>query len=329
MHETTLRVGILGATGYTGRELVGLLPRHPGAEIRVATSESEAGRPLKSLHPSAPDVPLSPAEGADLERCDVVFSCLPHGESLLWCGRAREAGARVIDLSADLRVPSAETPAWGREAVYGLTELRREEIPAAAVVANPGCYPTAALLALAPLLSRGLVAGPVSIQAASGVTGAGRSLKRELLFAEIAEDFRAYAAGNRHRHLAEMRAEAGRIAGGAGPELVFSPHLLPVRRGILETILVPLIEPAPVDPLGPWREDYAGEPFVSVGSDPPSLRDVVGTNRVAISAFRVEGLETPHLQVFAALDNLLKGAAGQAVQNFNLMAGFPETEGLA
>jgi N-acetyl-gamma-glutamyl-phosphate reductase len=167
------------------------------------------------------------------------------------------------------------------------------------------------------------------VSAASGVTGAGRSPRRELLFAEVAEDFRAYSPGNGHRHLAEMRAEAARITGGPPPCLVFSPHLLPVRRGILETILVPLAGPAPRDPLELWKEDFAGEPFVEVVPSPPSLRDVVGTNRVAISASVVQGVDAPHLQLFAAIDNLLKGAAGQAMQNFNLMSGRPETEGLA
>lgn len=256
-------VGVLGATGYTGRELLRLLTGHPAVRIAVATSESEAGRPLRGVERRAPELALVRAEDADLAACQVVFSCLPHGDSARWTERARGAGARVVDLSADLRVPGAETPAWAAGAVYGLPELHREVIQGAELVANPGCYPTAALLALAPLLRRGLVAGPVVINAASGVTGAGRSPKRELLFAEVAEDFRAYAVGNVHRHLAEMRHQAAGLAGGGAPELVFTPHLLPVRRGILETIYVPLREPLD-DPEAPWAEDYAAEPFVEV-----------------------------------------------------------------
>jgi N-acetyl-gamma-glutamyl-phosphate reductase len=213
--------------------------------------------------------------------------------------------------------------------VYGLPELHRERIGGARLVANPGCYPTAALLALAPLLRRGLVAGPVLISAASGVTGAGRSPKRELLFAEVAENFRAYGLGNTHRHLHEMRHQAAGLSREGAPELVFVPHLLPVQRGILETIHVPLREPLGATPVELWLGDYADEPFVEVLPDgAPSLRDVVGTNRVAVGVTTVAGVAAPMLQVVAAIDNLTKGASGQAVQNMNLMFGWPETEGL-
>jgi N-acetyl-gamma-glutamyl-phosphate reductase len=331
MNETSIRIGILGATGYTGRELIQLLVRHPGARIVFATSESEAGTPLRRLVRGAPDLSLVRAEEAPLAECDAVFSCLPHGESQRWVERARAAGARAVDLSNDLRVPGADTPSWAREAVYGLPELHRERIRGAELVANPGCYPTAAILALAPLVRRGLIAdGPVIIDAASGVSGAGRSPKRELLFAEVADDFRAYAVGNVHRHLAEMRDQTGRLAGGAGPELVFTPHLLPVPRGILETIYVPVRdELAAGDALGIWTEDYRGEPFVEVLPDrTPALRDVVGSNRVSIGVTPVAGVGSPLLMVVAAIDNLLKGAAGQAVQNLNLMFGLEETAGL-
>lgn len=327
-NNATARVGVLGATGYTGRELVRLLARHPRARVAFATSESEAGRPLRGLVASAPDLTLVRAGDAPLGEADVVLSCLPHGESQAWAERARVAGARVVDLSADLRVPSAATPEWARGAVYGLPELHRERIAGAELVANPGCYPTATLLALAPLLRRGLVAGPVIVVAASGVTGAGRSPKRELLFAEVAEDFRTYAAGNTHRHLAEMRDQAGQLARGAAPELVFAPHLLPVKRGILATIHVPLAAPLD-DPEALWVEDYAREPFVQLlPGATPSLAHVVETNRVAIGVSVVQGVAAPMLQVVAAIDNLVKGAAGQAVQNLNLMLGFRETEGL-
>jgi N-acetyl-gamma-glutamyl-phosphate reductase len=320
-------VGVLGATGYTGRELLGLLARHPGVRVVAASSESEAGRPLREVVPRAPEGVLRRAEDVDLAACEVIFSCLPHGDSARWAERARAAGARVVDLSADLRVP-ASAPEWARGAVYGLPELHREIIRGAELVANPGCYPTAAILALAPLLRAGVVAGPVVIYAASGVTGAGRSPKRELLFAEVAEDFRAYAVGNTHRHLAEMRAQAGALGNGHTPELVFTPHLLPVRRGILETLYVPLR--APLDaPETLWAEAYAEEPFVQVvRGRTPSLVDVVETNRVAIGVAPVAGVSAPMLVVVAAIDNLLKGAAGQAVQNFNLMLGLDETEGL-
>ena len=295
-NRAVVRAGVLGANGYTGREAVRLLARHPRVEIVFATSQSEAGHPLRSLDRAAPELALVRAEDAELAACDVVLSCLPHGESARWAERALAAGARVVDLSADLRVPGADTPEWARGAVYGLPELHRERIAGAGLVANPGCYPTAALLALAPLLRAGLLAGPAIVNAASGVTGAGRSPKRELLFAEVAEDFRAYGVGNTHRHL--------------------------------ETIHVTLREPLE-DPEELWAAAYADEPFVEVTRGrTPSLADVVGSNRVAVGVAAVAGVSAPMLTVVAAIDNLVKGAAGQAVQNLNLMSGLPETEGL-
>jgi N-acetyl-gamma-glutamyl-phosphate reductase len=324
-----VRVGVLGASGYAGQEAIRLLARHGKADVALASSESEAGAKLSRLVRGAPDLALTRIEDADLASCDAVFCCLPHGESAKWARAAREAGAKVVDFSNDLRVIGEATPAWAKDAVYGLPELHRARIADADVVANPGCYPTAAILALAPLLRRGLVAGPVIVDAASGVSGAGRSAKRDLLYAELAEDFRAYGVGNVHRHLAEMRDQAAALNGGSTPELVFTPHLLPVKRGILETIYVPLA--APLDePLRPWLDDYAGEPFVEIREDRlPTLADVTGTNLVSIGVQTVADVSRPLLIVVAAIDNLLKGAAGQAVQNLNLMFGFDEAEGLA
>jgi N-acetyl-gamma-glutamyl-phosphate reductase len=328
MDNYPLNIGILGAGGYSGREAARLLSSHPRARIAFATSESEAGTPLSRMVRGAGDVMLMRAENAPLAECDAVLLCLPHGESLKWAARAREAGAKVVDLSSDLRVRTPQMPAWAREAVYGLPELHREQIAGADLVANPGCYPTAALLALAPLIDQDLIDGPVIIDAASGVTGAGRSPKKELLFGEVAEDFRAYAVGNVHRHLAELRDQAVMLGGGTAPELVFTPHLLPVKRGILETIYVPLRERVET-PFRLWDNAYAGEPFVEVMDDRmPSLSDVVGSNRVALGATMVDGVQKPMLLVVAAIDNLVKGAAGQAVQNLNLMFGLEETEGL-
>jgi N-acetyl-gamma-glutamyl-phosphate reductase len=213
-----------------------------------------------------------------------------------------------------------------------MPELYREEIRGARLIANPGCYPTAAILSLVPLARRGLISdAPVIINAASGVTGAGRSPKREFLFAEVAEDYRAYAVGNTHRHLAEMVDQVSRASEeGRVPELVFTPHLLPVRQGILETIYVPLSESLTKDEATRiYREEYADEPFVEVLAEgTPKLADVVGTNFVSIAATPVERVSTPMLQVIAAEDNLIKGAIGQAIQNLNVMRGWPETEGL-
>ena len=325
MNNYAITAAVLGASGYAGRELCGLIARHPSVRLGVATARADGALRLSG----GTVVALEAIEGASLEGCDVVFSCLPHGESAAWLERA-PAGALLVDLSADLR-PGGATGAHplNRSAAYGLTELARERVRGARVVANPGCYPTAALLALAPALRRGLVAGPVIINAASGVTGAGRSPKAELLFGEVAEDFRAYGLGNEHRHLAEMRAGAESLAGVA-VDLVFTPHLLPIRRGILETIHVPLSEPLDAfDAHALWAADYAHEPFVEVLEDgAPTLRDVVGTNRVSMSVRRVAHVSAPALQIVVAIDNLVKGAAGQAVQNMNLMLGRAETEGL-
>jgi N-acetyl-gamma-glutamyl-phosphate reductase len=329
--ETRARVGVFGATGYAGRELIGLLARHPRVELVFATSESEAGTPLRKVDRAAPPLTLVHADEAPLEGCDAIFSCLPHGASLPLVERARAAGARVVDLSNDLRVRGPQTPGWAEDVVYGLPELHREQIEGAELVANPGCYPTAAILGLAPLLRRGLVAGPVIIDAASGLSGAGRSPKRGLLFAEVAEDFRAYGVGNTHRHLNEMRAEVGKLSGsGPAPELVFTPHLLPVKRGILETIYVPLSDRIEVEEARSyWSADYGDEPFVEVMEEGlPGLVDVSGTNRVSIGISTIAGTSAPLLVIVAAIDNLVKGASGQAVQNLNLMFGWPETEGL-
>ena len=330
MHKNAIQAAVLGATGYAGQELVRLLRAHPRAELIAATSESEAGRTLRPAG-RGPEVRLVAVEDAPFGGCDVVFSCLPHGEGSWAVEAARAAGARVVDLSADLRVPTESVPAWGRGAVYGLPELFREEIRCAELVANPGCYPTAVLVGLAPLIEADLVGGPVVVNAASGVTGAGRGARRDLLFGEVAEEYRPYAVGNAHRHLPEMRAHAGRL-GGRTPELVFTPHLLPVRRGILATMYVPLTEPVvPGEARAFWRDRYAGEPCVEVldaTDGVPSVGMAVGTNRVVVGVFGIDDVTSPALLVVAAVDNLLKGAAGQAVQNMNLCFGLPELEGL-
>ncbi len=280
------------------------------------------------------DVAFVATEDAPLADAELVFSALPHGASKEWVARARDAGARVVDLSSDLRPGNG----CGDGIAYGLTEVMRDRVRGAEVVANPGCYATSILLALAPLVERGLVGRDVTVavSAASGVTGAGNSPKRELLFAEVAEDFRAYAVGNAHRHLAEVRATLGAIAadapidGSADFDLVFTPHLLPVARGILATITVPLADQASNDgdAMQPWREAYGGEPFVELAAEAPSIRDVAHRNVAKIFATRAANVRRPTLLVYAAIDNLVKGAAGQAVQNANVMLGLDETAGL-
>jgi len=315
----TSTAAVLGATGYTGQELVGLLHRHPSIELVAATSESDAGKPVPGTR-----LRYTRAGDVALGAVDVVFCCLPTGDSGVWAKRAVEAGVIGIDLSADLRDP-------GSGAVYGLPELWRSEIRGADLIANPGCYPTGVLLSLAPAVAGGLVdhTRAIVIDAASGVTGAGRSAKRDMLFGEVAEDYRAYGVGNGHRHVPEMRNGLGRLNGGA-PQFVFTPHLLPVRRGILETIYVPLKHELSVGAAAErWSEFYRDEPFVQVITDGlPSLRDVTSRNVVAIGFSQVVDVDAPLLLIVAAFDNLVKGAAGQALQNANIRLGYDEQLGL-
>ena len=352
MHK--LPVGVLGASGYAGRELCALIVQHPALRLHFATANERKG---ESARLGGQDVRFVAHDDAQLERCALVFSALPHGASAPWVRRAREAGAKVVDLSADLRPGSiarevetqlanvtggtahrssaglataTQPPSLIRASPtvpYGLTELNRAEIAAADAVANPGCYPTAILLALAPLAERTLIArgGTVMVSAASGVTGAGFTPRADLLFGEVTEDFRPYAAGNEHRHLPEMTSTLARW--GVDCDLIFAPHLLPVARGILATITVPLAEPLGA-PNALWRERFAGEVFVEIADQPPALRDVVRRNVVRICATTTAKVRTPTLVVYAAIDNLVKGAAGQAVQNANLMLGLPEQQGL-
>ena len=315
---------MLGASGYAGRELCSLILDHPELELAFATANEQRGaRARIGRH----TVEFSAAESTSLADAALVFSALPHGASREWVARAREAGARAVDLSADLR------PGNGCEGIpYGLTELNRKQLRNAPLVSNPGCYPTSVLTALAPLFAQDLVADdcPIVIDAASGVTGAGNSPKRELLFAEVSDDYRAYGfadgRANVHRHLREMRAVANSL--GCPADLVFTPHLLPVARGILATMTVTLRAPIRGETLSPWRDTYAGEPFIELVDEPPALRDVVHRNVVRIAAMPLADTRRPTLLVLSAIDNLVKGAAGQALQNANLMLGLDETAGL-
>jgi N-acetyl-gamma-glutamyl-phosphate reductase len=286
--------------------------------VRVVTATSESESRVDGVR----TVPLAEV----VERwapVDALFSCLPHGVSGQRSVWAQDRGARVVDLSADLRLSST--------AVYGLTEVARPSLGAAGLVANPGCYPTVTLLGLIPLASAGLIDTdrPIIVDAASGVSGAGRSPRRELLFGEVAEDFRAYGAGNTHRHLPEILAGLRPHAGDL--DLVFTPHLLPVRRGILATMHVPVADGMDVTQVQRlFTNAYADEPFVRfLPHRLPTLRDVVHRNLVAIGVVPVAQVRRPMITVVAAIDNLTKGAAGQAVQNMNVMFGLPETQGLA
>lgn len=338
---TALKAGILGATGYTGYELAQILARHPAVEIAFATSEQYAGQRLDVLYPAGPALPLVSADEAPLESVDVVFLCLPHAASAPAAVAALEAGARVIDLSADFRLRDTAVyaewyglehpaPALLEEAVYGLTEFARDRLPEARLVANPGCYPTSVLLALQPVLAAGAVSadrGPLVADSKSGVSGAGRAPKAHTHFVEVAGNFSPYKIGRAHRHLPEME-QAVHDWLPSAPALLFSPHLLPVPRGILSTVYVPLADgwsEGAVRAL--YEQTYCDEPFVRVlpAGEVATLAHVTHSNRCAIGLSPVGDT----LIVTAAIDNLVKGASGQAVQNMNVMWGIEETAGLA
>jgi N-acetyl-gamma-glutamyl-phosphate reductase len=332
-----IRTGVFGASGYTGNELIRILGRHPGVEILFATSQSQAGRQLSELFPGGPDIPLVSPEAALLDKADVVFLCLPHAAAAPAALAALESGARVVDLSADFRLKDAavyaqwygaEHPAADllSEAVYGLTEFARQELPEARLVANPGCYPTSILLALQPVLQGGAVAGTIIADSKSGVSGAGRKPKQATHFVEVVDNFSPYKIGRSHRHLPEI--EQGLAQWNDDPpRLIFSPHLLPVPRGILSTVYVPLKSDWTETTLKSlYEETYAGEPFVKVlpAGQVATLAHANHTNCCAIGIHVTDGT----LILTSAIDNLIKGAAGQAVQNMNVMFALDETTGL-
>jgi N-acetyl-gamma-glutamyl-phosphate reductase len=316
-------VGVLGASGYAGRELCGLIAQHPGLQLAFASANEQRGQRVRI---GSSEVAYVAADDAPLSKAEVVFTALPHGAAATWVGNARATGARVVDLSSDFR-PGAATGASAFTTPYGLTELMRATIPGAEIVANPGCYPTAVLIAIAPLITEGWIVpgATINVSAASGVTGAGYSPRPDLLFAEVAEDFRAYSVGNEHRHLAEMRAVIAKL--GGDNDILFTPHLLPVARGILATITVPVKEYVE-NPAALWRDSYDGEPFIEIADQPPSLKDVVRRNVVRLSVAKAANMRQPTLIIIAAIDNLVKGAAGQALQNANVLLGLEEQTGL-
>ncbi|NTV61973.1 MAG: N-acetyl-gamma-glutamyl-phosphate reductase [Oscillochloris sp.] len=331
-----VRVGIYGATGYTGFELIKLLVRHPKVEIAFATARAAAGQRLSDIFPTLIDLPLVPVEQADLRAVDLIFTCLPHNtpDLIPLVRAALEAGVRVIDFSDTFRIADlAAYTRWRKKehpapdlqqvAVYGLPELHRERIRPARLVANTGCYPLTAILPLYPLVRADLLAeGTVIVDSKSGVSGAGRSLSLKTHFGETHETFSAYSVGRTHRHLPEMEQETGL-------HLIFAPHLLPVYRGILSTIYVnvrPDISPAQVRAA---YDIYAGEPFLRLLPEGrlPELRHVANTMNLVMGVQPVEPERGSYILV-GCVDNLIKGASGQAVQSMNLMLGFEETCGL-
>jgi N-acetyl-gamma-glutamyl-phosphate reductase len=334
-----IRVAIIGATGYTALELVKILLRHPEVEITALTSRNEGNPHVASVHPQlAGRIDLQMAELAPAElasRADVAFSCLPHGVTAPLVPKLLDVGLRVIDLSADYRLNTAESYAewYGHKhpdperlgkVAYGLPELFREQIRGATLIANPGCYPTAAILALAPLIKTGLVApSEIIVDAKSGVSGAGRTLTLTTHFAECNESISAYNIG-RHRHTPEID-QVLSTASGQSVEVIFTPHLVPMDRGILATCYArPLGELGEEKVLATIREFYSHEPFVRVVNHLPGTKDTTGTNFCDITARIVRG----RVITISCLDNLIKGASGAAVQNFNLMHGFAEATAL-
>lgn len=333
------RIAILGATGYTALELIKILLRHPNAEIVAVTSRQEGQPPISTIHPSLTnrlDLPLedlSPAEVA--ARAECVFSCLPHGASAAVIPHLLAAGARVVDFSADYRLNDPEVFAqwYGQKhtdpdrlgkVVYGLPELFREAIPPASLVANPGCYPTTAILALSPLLKAGLVEPTdIIVDSKSGVSGAGRTLKLTTHYPECNESISAYNIG-RHRHTPEID-QILSTAAGQPIEVIFTPQLTPMDRGILTTAYSrPVGAVTEEKVMETLREFYADEPFVRVVDHLPGTKDCANTNFCDITARVVRG----RVLTISCIDNLIKGASGAAVQNFNLMFGYPETTSL-
>jgi N-acetyl-gamma-glutamyl-phosphate reductase len=339
MRQTTDKhsVAVFGAAGYAGSLAAHLLWRHPDFELTAITSRSDAGRVLSDVYPQH-RVPLTLAAldlDHDAEGLDAAVVAYPHGAAAPLVAQLRERGVKVVDLSADFRLRDLATyeewykphpaPALIEQAAYGLPELYRQQIADADLVANPGCYPTATVLALAPLARAELLADVV-VDAKSGVSGAGRGANDKTHFVSVDENVNAYGVP-RHRHTPEIEQELAAL--GSPVKITFTPHLLPLDQGELVSCYVTLTDPdlptARVQDL--YREAYAGEPFVEIASEPAGVRAVRETNICRISVHRDE--RTGRVIVFAAIDNLWKGTASQAVQNLNLMFGLAESQGIA
>jgi N-acetyl-gamma-glutamyl-phosphate reductase len=341
-----VKVGIVGGTGYTGVELLRLLAAHPEVELAMITSRSETGMPVAEMFPNLRghvDLAFSAPDPDALASCDVVFFATPNGVAMQSVPDLLAAGVKVIDLAADFRLKDADEwaqwyeqphacPSLLDEAVYGLPEVNRAVIKDARLIANPGCYPTAVQLGLLPLLEKGLVdTGRLIADCKSGVSGAGRKASVSALLCEASESFKAYGVAG-HRHLPEIR-QGLNIVIGSEVGLTFVPHLTPMLRGIHATLYATLIDsshpdatPAALQTL--FEERYADEPFVDVlpAGSHPETRSVKGANTCRIAVHRPQGGDT--VVVLSVIDNLVKGAAGQAVQNMNILCGLPETAGL-
>ena len=339
MAEKNIKVGIVGGTGYTGVELLRLLAQHPRCELTAITSRKEAGMAVAEMFPNLRghvSLKFSEPAAAGLEHCDLVFFATPNGVAMQEARALVDAGVRIIDLAADFRIRDVALweqwykmkhacPELVTEAVYALPEINRGQIRKARVVANPGCYPTAVQLGFLPLIEAGCVdLAHLIADAKSGVSGAGRKAETHILHAEAADNFKAYGVPG-HRHHPEISQGLARAA-GKPVSLVFVPHLTPMIRGIHATLYARLTEE--VDPQALYEQRYAGEIFVDVmpAGSHPDTRSVRGANHCRIAVHRPQGGDT--VVVLSVIDNLVKGAAGQAVQNMNLMFSFDEACGL-
>lgn len=339
-----MKVGIINVTGYSGMELARILARHPDAEITSVTGRSAAGQKLGDVFPHLSDIDLTITEEVT-ESVDVVFSALPHAASAERIGEALNDGVKAVDISADFRLKDLAVyedwydvqhpcPEHMEDAVYGLTELHRNEVSGANLVANPGCYPTASILALAPAVDAGIIQDDIIVDAKSGVSGAGRGLSLKTHFSEVNENFAAYSIDG-HRHLPEIQQELDGLSsnGDDGLKITLLTHLVPMTRGILVSCYVPMKPGATSSGDAAKREVrqiydsfYEGETFAKVVNAPPMTKHTLGNNDCVI--YPTVDTRTNRLIVIACIDNLVKGAAGQAVQNMNLMFGLPEDEGI-
>src|SRR5438132_524667 len=330
------KVAIVGATGYAGGELARLLLRHPGARIVAAVARSHQGEPLRAALPHLHDAPDSLRIGSDVGDAEIVFTALPAGEAAKLAPQWLADGRRIVDIGSDFRLkdPAAYQKWYGyahpapgllAESVYGLTELARAALPRARIVANPGCYPTASLLALAPAAAAGLITADVIVDAKSGVSGAGHVVDDAYLYGTIDESVRTYGVP-KHRHTPEIAQEAALLL-GSQPRLTFTPHLLPMTRGLIATCYAPLRSGKTAkDVADAYESEYSEEPFVRVVGTYPATKATLGSNWCLVHVLVDDA--TSRLIAFAVLDNLVKGAAGSALQNFNARFGYPETMGL-
>lgn len=337
-----MRAAIINVTGYAGVELARLLHRHPDVQLTQVTGRSAVGQKLGDAFPHLGDIDLS-IDAEISNSVDVVFSALPQTASAEALIPLVENGVKSIDISADFRLKDASeyeqwygvthaNPQFLEESVYGLPELNRSEIKSATLIANPGCYPTGAILALAPAIREGLIHEDIIIDAKSGVSGAGRGLSLTTHFSEVNENVSAYAIDG-HRHLPEITQELQSFGSGFNPKITFLPHLIPMTRGILASCYATLKDgtiasgPSGVDEVRSlYKSFYSDEPFVQVVDSSPMTKHTLGNNNCIV--YPTVDLRTNRLMVISCLDNLVKGAAGQAIQNMNIMFGMPETEGL-